>query len=145
MSPLPERVKAALFAVVIVVSAVGLIAGAQAFRPQPPVLTEGIPLSMTIEGAGWTISYTTNRTTNNTVFLFLLEAARTFHFAVQWSNWSPPYSAVFIDSINGSMNNDGGRWWVFWVDGVYANTAADLTVLAGGEAIAWRFVLSGGG
>ena len=145
MSPLPERVKAALFAAVIVVSAVGLIAGAQAFRPQPPVLTEGIPLSMTIEGAGWTISYTTNRTTNNTVFLFLLEAARTLHFAVQWSNWSPPYSAVFIDAINGSLNNDGGRWWVFWVDGVYANTAADLAVLSGGEAIAWRFVLSGGG
>jgi len=58
---------------------------------------------------------------------------------------APPYSAVFIDAINGSLNNDGGRWWVFWVDGVYANTAADLTVLLGGEAIAWRFVLPGGG
>ena len=82
---------------------------------------------------------------NNTVFLFLLEAARTLHFALQWSNWSPPYSAVFIDSINGSRNGDGGRWWVFWVDGVYANTAADLTVLHGGEAVLWRFTVPEGG
>ncbi len=142
---IPERVKAAAFAAVIVLSAVGLIAAAQTFRPQPPVLTSGIAVSMTIEGAGWTIAYANNETRNNTVFLFLVEAARALHFEVMWTNWSPPYSAVFIDAINGSLNAAGGRWWVFWVDGVYANTAADLTILHGGERILWRFTTPEGG
>ena len=140
-----ERIKAAFFAGVIVVSAMGLILGAQTFRPRAPFLEEGIHLSMTIEGAGWTIDFESNATRNNTVFLFLLEAAHTLHFGLVWTNWSPPYTAVFIDAINGSRNGDGGRWWVFWVDGVYANTAADLTVLHGGEAILWRFTTPEGG
>jgi len=143
--PLAERVKAAGLAAVIVVSAIGLILAAQALRPHAPALESGIPIALTIEGNAWTIQYLANDSRNNTVFLFLLEAARTLHFALQWSNWSPPYSAVFIDSINGSRNGDGGCWWVFWVDGVYANTAADLTVLHGGEAVLWRFTVPEGG
>ncbi len=142
---LPERVKAAVFAGLIVLSAVGLILAAQTFRPQPPALTAGIPVSMQIEGAGWVITYSSNDTRNNTVHLFLLEAARTLHFGLVWSNWSAPYSAVFIEGINGSINGEGGRWWVFWVNGTYGSTAADLTVLHGGEAILWRFTTPEGG
>jgi hypothetical protein len=141
----PERVKAALLAAAVVVSASGLIFAAQAFRPEAPVLTDGISLSMRIEGPDWTIEYGRDDTRNNTVFLFLLEAARTGHFPVVWSNWSPPYSAVFIEAIGGARNGDGGRWWVFWVDGVYANTAADLTILHGGETVLWRFATPEGG
>ena len=134
-----------MFAAIIVLAALGLIAAAQTFRSHPPALAGDIALSMTIEGAGWTITYSSNETRNNTVHLFLLEAARALHFAVQWTNWSPPYSAVFVDAINGSMNGDGGRWWVFWVDGAYGNTAADLTFLHGGESILWRFTTPEGG
>ena len=142
---LPERVKAAGFVALIVVSAVGLVLSAQTFRPNVPALTAGISVSMTIEGADWVITYSRNDTRNNTVHLFLLEAARSLHFALVWSNWSAPYSAVFIDGINGSMNGDGGRWWVFWVDGAYGNTAADLAVLHGGDHILWRFTVPEGG
>ena len=140
-----ERVKAAVFTAVIVVSAIGLIVGAQEFRPTPPALTHGIPASITIEGPGWTINYASNETLNNTVFLFLLEAARSQHFAVVWSNWSPPYTAVFVEAIHSARNGEDGRWWVFWVDGVYSNTAADLTILRGGESILWRFTTPQGG
>ena len=143
--PLPERVKAALFAAIIALSAIGFLAAAQSFRPQRPFLSSGIALSMAIEGGGWTISYANTDTRNNTVFLFLVEAARTLHFGLRWSNWSPPYSAVFIEAINGSANADAGRWWVFWVDGVYADMAADLTVLHGGETVLWRFATPQGG
>lgn len=142
---LPERVKAALFAAVIVIVATGLILGAQAFRPQAPALGHGISLSMMIEGPGWILNYSNPETRNNTVFLFLLEAAQRLHFAVEWTNWSPPYSAVFVDAINSARNGDGGRWWQFWVDDVYATTAADLTVLHGGETILWRLTTPEGG
>ena len=142
---LPERVKAAVFAAVIVLSAIGLILAAQAFRPQAPALAQGIRLSMTIEGPGWMLTYENNDTRNNTAFLFLLEAAGALHFRVEWTNWSPPYSAVFVDAINGARNGDGGRWWQFWVDGVYADTAADLSVLHGGDAVLWRFATPEGG
>ena len=142
---LPERVKAAVFAAIVAISAIGLLAAAQSFRPQPPSLSSGISIGMAIEGAGWTIHYARNDTRNNTVFLFLVEAARTLHFGLRWSNWSPPYSAVFIEAINGSTNADAGRWWVFWVDGVYADTAADLSVLQGGETVLWRFTTPEGG
>ncbi len=141
----PERVKAGVFAIFVVLSAVALILAAQAFRPQVSPPQQGIEVSMTIEGRGWTIAYASNDTRNNTVFGFLLEAARSLHFTVEWTNWSPPYSAVFVDAINGARNGDGGRWWVFWVDGAYGTQAADLTVLHGGERIAWRFVTPEGG
>ncbi len=142
--PLPERVKAAAFAAVIVVSAIGLLVAAQAFHPQAPALSAGISLSIRIEGPGWTIEYTSNDTRNNTAFLFLMEASRALNFSVQWTNWSPPYSAVFVDAINGSRNGDGGRWWQFWVDGTYADTAADLTVLHNGDTVRWAFALPEG-
>ncbi len=145
MSPLPERAKAVIFTAVVVLSAIGLMEAAQAFRPQVPTLTAGISLSMRIEGAGWTITYSNNDTRNNTAFLFLLEAARTLHFGLQWTNWSPPYSAVYIDAINGSREGDGGRSWVFWVNGVYATAAADLTVLHDGDFVLWTFEVAGGG
>ena len=142
---LPERVKAALFAAAILLSSVGLILGAQAFRPQPLPLEQGIAVSMSIEGPGWALTYSNPETRNNTVFAYLLEAAATLHFVVEWTNWSPPYSAVFVDAIGGAHNGDGGRWWVFWVDGAYGATAADLTVLHGGETILWRFTVPEGG
>lgn len=142
--PLPERVKAAALAAVIVLAAAGLLVAAQAFHPEAPVLSAGISVSMRIEGAGWTIGYASNDTRNNTAFLFLMEASRALHFDVQWTNWSPPYSAVFIDAVNGSHNGDGDRWWQFWVDGVYADTAADLAILHGGDSVRWAFVPSAG-
>jgi hypothetical protein len=143
--PLPERAKAAVFAAVIVLSAIGLIEAAQAFRPEVPALSTGISLSMRIEGAGWTIVYASNDSQNNTAFQFLLEAGRALRFEVQWTSWSPPYSAVFVDAINGSRNGAGGRWWQFWVNGAYADTAADLTVLHNGDAVRWTFAPPEGG
>jgi len=143
--PLPERAKAAVLAVVVILSAIGLILAAQAFRPQASAPSQGIRLSMTIQSPGWTLTYENNDTRNNTAFLFLLEAASVLHFRVEWTNWSPPFSAVFVDAINGARNGDGGRWWQFWVDGVYADTAADLTVLHGGDSVLWRFATPEGG
>lgn len=136
---LPERWKALLLAAILVASIGGLLLAVDAVRPRPPSLERGIALAAVIEGPEWTISYASNDTRNGTVFLFLLEAARTLHFSVEWTNWSPPFSAVFVDAINGARNGDGGRWWQFWVDGAYGTSAADLAILQGGEAIAWRF------
>ncbi len=133
------------FAAVIVVAAVGLLVAAQAFHPQAPALTAGISLSMRIEGMGWTSSYANDDTRNNTALLLLLEAGWALHFAVQWTEWSPPYSAAFVDAINGSHNGEGGRWWQFWVNGVYADTAADLAILHDGDTVLWRFAIPEGG
>ncbi len=142
---LPERVQAAVFAAVIVGAATGLILAAQALRPQPRALDRGIELAMEIDGPGWTLSYSNAETRNNTVFLFLLEASGRLHFALEWTNWSPPYAAVFVDAINGAQNGDGGRWWVFWVDGGYGTMAADLTALQDGQTVLWRFTTPEGG
>ena len=137
---LSERSRAIGFTASVVLVAVALILAAQAFLPRPPTLSNGIVLSVVVEGPGWSISYESNETRNNTVFLFLLEAARSLHFGLEWVNYSPPLSAVFITSINSAHNGDGHRYWQFWVDVTYGTVAADLTILRGGETILWRFV-----
>ena len=139
---LTERARAILFTAAVVVTATSLILAAQAFQPRPPTLLRGITLSLVIEGPGWTITHQNNDTVNNTVFLFLLEAARTRHFTLEWENYSPPLSAVFIIAINGARNGDAHQYWQFWVNSVYGPTAADLAVLRGGETVLWKFDVS---
>lgn len=136
---IPERVKAIVFTALVIASAASLIVAAQAFRPSTPVLEHGIAVSLVIEAPGWTIRYESNDTINNTVFAFLLEAAGRLDFVVGYSFWGPPYSAVFIDSINGTRNSPSTGYWEFLVNNVYGSMAADLTAVNDGDRIAWVF------
>ena len=46
---------------------------------------------------------------------------------------------LYVDSINGKKNGDGGKYWVFYVDGKLASIGAGEYITKGGENIEWKF------
>lgn len=101
-------------------------------------------VSLDVNGASWSIHYGPVTTTNNTAFGILLEAARHMGFSVHWVNYTLP-AGVFVISINGSANGQGGEFWQFWVNGVYGDAAADRIALSDGAAVTWSFTMDQGG
>lgn len=145
MAPrLSERAQAAIFLAALGVAIAGLYGWVQASQP-PPVRATGVSgVSLVVDGAGWTIRYGPVTTTNNTAFGILLEAARDMGFSLHWINYTLP-AGVFIISINGSANGQGGEFWQYWVNGTYGGVAADRASLSDGAAVTWRFVADQGG
>ena len=141
---LSERTQAIVFLVVLGVAIAGLYGWAQASQP-PPVKAAGVvDVSLSIEGAGWSIHYGPVSTTNNTAFGILLEAARHQGFSLRWTNYTLP-AGVFVISINGNTNGAGGDFWQYWVNGTYGDVAANHTPLTDGASVTWRFMTDQGG
>jgi hypothetical protein len=141
---LSERVQAVIFVVVLAAAIAGLYAYIQVSQP-PPVAASGlIRVSLLIDGGTWTIAYGPVETMNNTAFSLLEEASTKLGFPVQVIRYSIP-SGVFVTSINGTTNGQGGKYWQYWVDGAYGETAADHHALKAGDSVTWRFTADQGG
>ena len=104
---------------------------------QPP--DGGIHLTLLVTGSGWSVSYESNVSRNNTAFSFLLEAARSLHFSLLWQNWTVPQDSIFVHSIGADVNGDGGRWWQYWIGDEYGTVAANQAALKDGDVLEWRF------
>jgi hypothetical protein len=128
------------FAACLTASVAGVWALANAsFSQGVPPPSEGLHLRLDVAGGGWSISFESNASRNNTAFSFLLEAARALHFSVVWQNWTVPPDSVFVHSIGGDVNGDSGRWWQYWIDGVYGSVGANHAALNDGDVLEWRF------
>ncbi len=129
------------FALILAVSVAGVWALANATMPaKVPPPARNIHLSLRLDGKDWNVTYESNSTMNNTAFIFLLEAARTLHIPVAWSNWTVPADSILVQSIGGDTNGDGGRWWQYWVNGVYGSVGANHAALSEGDEVRWWFV-----
>ncbi len=140
---LPERTQAVLFLVVLCVAIAGLYGWIEASQPRPVQAESVSGVSLVVEGPNWTIRYAPGTTTNNTAFGLLLEAARHLPFPLTWMNYTIP-SGVFVTSINGTPNGQGGMSWQYWVSGTYGNEAASLYPLHNGDTDTWRFTADQG-
>ncbi len=141
---IPERTQAAIFLAVLALAIAGLYAWIQVSQP-PAVQAKGVTgVSLVVDGPNWTIRYGPVATTNNTAFGILLEAAQRLPFPLQWVNYTVP-SGVFVTSINGTPNGQGGMSWQYWVGGVYGDRAANLYPLQDGNIVTWRFTTDQGG
>ena len=137
---LSERAQAVAFVALLVAAIAGLYATAQVMQPAAvPVVAVHSP-RLEIAGSGWTIQYAPNRTTNNTAFGLLMEASAVLAFPVQYQMYEIP-KGVFVLGINGSTNGDGGRYWQYWVNGVYGVVAADHQGLRDGDSVTWRYLV----
>lgn len=101
-------------------------------------------VTITIRTPGWTLNYTGVATSNNTVFGLLLESADRLDFEVRWLNYTLP-EGVLVMSINGATNGGSGRFWQYWVDGVYGDRAADKKEIFDGDLVEWTFEVPQGG
>jgi hypothetical protein len=135
---LSERAKAILFVAVLGVTIASLWAYASAAQP-PPVAPRSVQVDLVIEGGGWSLVYTANGTLNNTAFSILREASARLGFDLDYMRYTLP-PGVFVTSINGTPNGEGGSFWQYWVDGVYGNRAADQYELHDGDSVRWAFV-----
>jgi hypothetical protein len=133
-------IAAVAFAACLTASVAGVwVLANAAFSQGVPPPNGSIHLRLEVEGAGWNVSYESNASRNNTAFSFLLEAARSLHFPLVWQNWTVPPDSVFVHSIGGDVNGDGGRWWQYWIDGVYGSVGASHAALSDGDVLEWRF------
>lgn len=141
---LSERLQAVVFVVVLAAAIGGLYAYIQLTMP-PPVTPRGIVrASLLVDGGAWTISYGPVDTANGTAYGLLIEASAKLGFPVQAIHYSIP-DAVFVTSINGTTNGQDGRYWQYWVNGVYPGVGADHFALSDGGAVLWRFTTDQGG
>ena len=141
-----ERRKAVAFVAIVVVAIVALFwAAAVLYEPNLSSSPGTISVGMRMEGSTWVLWYNATATANTTAFVFLLEASAARGFAVTWTSYGPPLSAVLVVSINGDANGQDGRYWQFWVDGRYSGVGADHAVLRNGAFVEWRFAPAGEG
>ena len=133
-----ERVQALVFVAILVAAIAGLYAVAQVLQPAAVPTSEVRSVHLEIEGNGWSIQYRPSLTVNNTAFAILQEASVRLGFSLRYQPYELP-QGVFVIGINGSMNGEGGRYWQYWVNGVYERVAADHRGLVDGDLVVWKF------
>ena len=138
---LGERHQAVLFVAILIVAIAGLYAATQLLQPATVTTYVVHLVQLDLEGSGWSIHYTAAATKNNTAFGLLHEASTRLAFPVAYVAYEIP-TGVFVTSINGSANGEGGRYWQYWVNGAYANLAADHLALHDHDAVLWKFTAS---
>ena len=133
-----ERVQAVVFVAVLVVVIAGLYAAVLRLQPAPVRSSVVRDAGLDIEGNGWTVQYRAVTTANNTAFAILMEASHARGFSVTYVRYEIP-DGVFVTGINGSRNGEAGRYWQYWVNGVYGAVAADHQGLQDGDTVLWSY------
>lgn len=135
---LSERQQAVLFAAILLTAIAGLYATTEFLQPAPVQARVVGSATLDVRGDGWSIRYAPAATTNNTAFGILSEASTRLGFPVAYVTFQIP-QGIFVTAINGSVNGDGGRYWQYWVNGVYCDVAADHKALNDDDVVLWRF------
>lgn len=136
---LGERSQAVLFAAILMVAIAGLYASTQLLQPAPVSAYVVHLARLDLNGADWSMRYTSIATVNNTAFGLLLEASTRLGFSLAYVSYEIP-KGVFVTAINGAVNGDGGRYWQYWVNGQYPSLAADHMALHDRDIVLWKFV-----
>jgi len=135
---LSERQQAIAFAAILIAAIAGLYATTQLLQPVPVRASAVHLVRLVVEGDGWSIQYAPLNTENNTAFGLLLEASAKLAFPVAYVWYQIP-QGVFVTAINGSVNGEGSRYWLYQVNGVYPNLAADHQALHDDDVVRWSF------
>ena len=135
---LSERAQAAILVGVLVTAIAALYGATQILQPSAVsrFVVHGVRIE--VNSSSWTIEYQSLVTTNNTAFRLLEEAAAHLGFTVGYVVYQIP-EGVLVTSINGTTNGQGGRYWQYWVNGVFGDVAADKKALADDDIVLWRF------
>ena len=135
---LSEHQQAILFASILIAAIAGLYASTLLLQPVPVQASEVHLVRLDVESVGWSIQYAPLTTDNNTAFGLLLEASVKLAFPVGYVWYQIP-QGVFVTAINGSVNGEQNRNWLYQVNGVYSNLAADHQALHDGDVVRWIF------
>lgn len=67
--------------------------------------------------------------------LLKMETAK-FSIALKTEKYS---NGVFIETIGGKTNGQGGEYWLYYVNGEFANVSADKKILKPGDKVEFKF------
>jgi len=138
-----ERWQVVAFIVAWVVALAAVWTAASAVIPRRSVVTHPVAVSLVVEGPDWTILYAA-LTSNATAFGLLREASVAEEFGLNWVDYGWPYEDVYVMSINGAHEGDGGRSWQYCVNGAYALVGSMHQSLDHADVVRWVFALPGG-
>ena len=85
--------------------------------------------------ADWIVSL---RLDNGTVFEALEDFSKIADFTLR-SEWYPNFRSHRVTEIAGVKDGTDGRYWQYYVNGIYVGTGADLTGLKDGDIVRWEF------
>jgi len=131
--------EAVIFVAAITVAFFGLWALAQFIEEadEPDPIDTPIDITLRIDYGEQMDEYHIE-TLNNTVYSLLLECATKDNFSVGYTLW-PGYDAVFINSINGTVNGNDEMWWQYYVNEEYGEIGCDKKEIFDGDVVEWRF------
>lgn len=101
-------------------------------------------VELTISAPNWTVTYTSENTTNITVADFLFEWANNEQIVIEKRYFSG-YDSFLIEVIGNYSNGNQDRYWQYYVDGNYADKGCSAYVLTDGDVVLWSFESSNWG
>ena len=77
-------------------------------------------------------------TENNTVYNFLLEAAKIGGFSVD-ATYYGEYDSMLVNSIGNMVGGEDNKYWQFYVNEEYGTIGCDKQIVEDGDLIKWKF------
>jgi len=75
---------------------------------------------------------------NNTVYDFLLEAAKKGGYAIK-STYYGLYDSMFIDSIGNVENGQDNKYWIYYINGESGSVGSEKQKVENNDLIEWKF------
>lgn len=104
--------------------------------------TSDNPAEWALKGGVWTETPGNSSTVifHNLTAENPFEALETASAIADWNFRYDNYSyGKLVVSVNGYDNGDGGAYWQYWVNDVYASVSSDSHALADGDSVVWSF------
>ena len=77
-------------------------------------------------------------TKNNTVYGFLMEAARIGGFDVKTTYYSS-FDSLLVDTIGDKTGGEDNKYWSYYINEEYGTIGADKQIVESGDVIEWKF------
>jgi hypothetical protein len=101
--------------------------------PQNPLYS--VPLVIDF-GNGERLSFQVPAAPGASAFDILKEAAKLHNLKLAYKNSN---LGVFVESIGSRENGKGGRYWLYYINGLAPQTAVDKRIIKKGERLEFRF------
>jgi hypothetical protein len=101
-------------------------------------IKEEVTATVKIDFGNQTIKSYNITTKNNTVYGFLLEAAKKGGYNVNTTYYGT-FDSIFIDSIANIENGDDNKFWVYYINEQSGSVGADKQKVENDDLIEWKF------
>jgi hypothetical protein len=95
-------------------------------------------VKMIVLGNGWTLEGNLIAYSDDTAFSILEELSNKNRVSFEYTYYEE-FDSVLIDSINGDVNGEDGKYWQYYVNEDIPMIGADKYTVSNGDYVEWRF------